>query len=397
MANLFKRLACFGEEDFFTAAFALFLESNNHFRTAFLKWIESLVDESLTDYAWDIKIQETRKSQYGDAILDMALVNPKIELWFEHKVGAQLNTYSGNTGEEVDQLQKYLDAAARTMQGIKTGKQAVQWPKQPDDGSPRVILFFISRSGSPLDQADYEGKLYCTNGFGLAFPENNKQLRWKDFYTSGKNALSETLNGAAGVFEGQLAQHFLTYWQGIRGMWKQSTYDLDWEALIPSDDELGTTGIAGFDNYFSIIDDLIRDHFGWKKPLNYKGKSREIAIHQNNIEHLTISPVKRIEDDIPNYDKGLGKQVIRLRCRFTDDVSTSKDYPSQLWHESWMGITSTGKRDGKLLLDLYVGVKGWEEAFSDTRKSREVAHSFIAGLHMITSAAGINVEQLDQL
>ena len=78
MANLFKRLACFGEEDFFTAAFALFLESNNHFRTAFLKWIESLVDESLTDYAWDIKIQETRKSQYGDAILDMALVNPKM-------------------------------------------------------------------------------------------------------------------------------------------------------------------------------------------------------------------------------------------------------------------------------------------------------------------------------
>ncbi len=130
-------------------------------------------------------------------------------------------------------------------------------------------------------------------------------------------------------------------------MWKQSTYDLDWEALIPSDDELGTTGIAGFDNYFSFIDDLIQGHFGWKKPLNYKGKSREIAIHQNNIHHLTISPVKRIEDDIPNYDKGLGKQVIRLRCRFTDDVSTGKDYPSQLWHESWMGITSISKRDGK--------------------------------------------------
>ena len=103
MSNIFTRLACFGEEDFFTASFGHFLDTNKEFRTAFLNWIEPLVDEPLTDYAWDIRIQDTRNSQYGDAILDMAWINPQIELWFEHKIGAELNKYDTNTGNQVDQ------------------------------------------------------------------------------------------------------------------------------------------------------------------------------------------------------------------------------------------------------------------------------------------------------
>lgn len=397
MSNLFKRLACFGEEDFFTAAFALFLENNHEFRKAFLKWIEPLVDEQLTDYAWEIKIQDTRKSQYGDAILDMAFVNPQVELWFEHKVGAQLNRYGTETGETIDQLQKYLDAAARTMQGIKSGKQDVQWPTGPAPGSPRIILFFISRSGSPLVRADYDGKLYSDQGFGLAFPENNQQLRWKDFYGTGRNALSETLTGQQGIFEAELTQQFLMYWKSLRGMWKQTTYDLDWEALIPSDNELGKDGIAGFDNYFSAIDELIRDHFGWQKPLNYKGKSREISIQQNDLEHLTISPVRSVEDEVPNYQEPLGKQILRLSCRFSEDIDAERDFPNQLSHDVWSASLKQKKKDGKLLLDLYVSIRGWDDAYSEARKSREVAQSFIAGLQMISSATNTTIERLCEL
>src|SRR5690606_20990468 len=101
-----KRLACFGEEDFFTASLALFIERNQEFRNAFLSWLEPHVTENLASYAWEVQIQCGLRSQFGDAILDMVLRNPRIELWFEHKVGAQLNRYTGATGEQVDQLQK---------------------------------------------------------------------------------------------------------------------------------------------------------------------------------------------------------------------------------------------------------------------------------------------------
>lgn len=397
MSNIFTRLACFGEEDFFTASFAHFLDTNKEFRTAFLNWIEPLVDEPLTDYAWDIRIQDTRNSQYGDAILDMAWINPQIELWFEHKIGAELNKYDTNTGNQVDQLQKYLDAAARTMLGIKDGKPNVQWPQQPTPGSPKVVLFYISRSGSPLDRTDYEGKLYSDHGFGLAFPANNKQLRWKDFYIPGTNALSKALTGAEGVFEAELTQQFLMYWQSIKGMWRQSTYDLDWNALTPSDNELGKSGIAGFDNYFSDIDDLIQNHFGWKKPVNYKGKSREIAIQQNDIEHLTISAVQSVEDEVSNYQEALGQQVIRLSFRFSTNIPVDRDYPSHLTHDLWTGIAATGKRNGKLIIHLYVGVRSWNEAYSDVRKSREVAQAFVAGLQMISSVIGATIDRLNEL
>ena len=47
MTNIFNRLACFGEEDFFTASLALFIERNEGFRKAFLNWFEPLVGENL--------------------------------------------------------------------------------------------------------------------------------------------------------------------------------------------------------------------------------------------------------------------------------------------------------------------------------------------------------------
>jgi hypothetical protein len=125
MSNIFKRLACFGEEDFFTASLALFIERDKNFRFAFLNWLQSLVNEDLTGYAWEVRIQDSRKSQYGEAILDMVLAHSQIELWFEHKVGAQLNRYASESGNEVDQLEKYLDAAARVMTDPNTANAEV--------------------------------------------------------------------------------------------------------------------------------------------------------------------------------------------------------------------------------------------------------------------------------
>jgi len=398
MSNIFKRLACFGEEDFFTASLALFIERDKNFRFAFLNWLQSLVNEDLTGYAWEVRIQDSRKSQYGEAILDMVLAHSQIELWFEHKVGAQLNRYASESGNEVDQLEKYLDAAARVMTDPNTANAEVTWPEDgPVEGKPKIILFYISRSGSSLIREQYGEKTYGANQFGLAFPENNRQLRWRDFYPVAVTALSDTLSGSNGVFESTLAKQFLQYWQGIKGMWKHHTYDKNWQDLIPSDEELGTTGTAGFDGYLDEIENLVIEHFGWGKPTNYKGKSREISIPDHEIEFITVSPVYSVENDVPNYYPDLGVHVLKLRCRMSGAFSMSSECPERVCHSAWNAVVKQFRSSNKYGLEIYVAINNWDSSYSDERKSKEVTHAFLAGLYMLESLTQTQVAGLRDL
>lgn len=169
MNNLFMKLgSSFSTEDFFTACVALFVERNSSFREMFLKWLEEATGESFRGFAWRVEIQSASSSCAGAAVLDMKLRHPSIELWFEHKVDASLGCRRTPDGKEIDQIEKYLDAAARLISGITVGDQAVEWPVSgPVADQPRVLLFYISRSGQSLDRNRYEGKLYEPGGFGF--------------------------------------------------------------------------------------------------------------------------------------------------------------------------------------------------------------------------------------
>ena len=284
------------------------------------------------------------------------------------------------------------------MTDTNTGKTEVTWPQNgPIAGKPRIILFYISRSGSILIPEQYAGKIYGDNRFGLAFPENNRQLRWKDFHPLAITALSDTLSGSNGVFEATLAQQFLEYWQGIPGMWKQHTYDKNWQDLLPSDEDLGTTGTAGFDGYLDEIENLVTEHFGWDKPTNYKGKSREIRIPNHKIEHITVSPVSSVESDVPNYYPDLGVHVLKLRCRMNSEFSMSGECPERICHSAWNAVVKQFRSSNKCSLEIYVAINNWDSSYSDEKKSKEVTHAFLAGLYILESLTQTQIAGLRDL
>jgi hypothetical protein len=85
----------------------------------------------------------------------MELASQGLVMWFEHKVGAPTGKYG-----ELDQIQKYLDAANRMMLGIEEGKTTVEWPKAgPSAGCPRVVLFYVTRDLKSLDVDRYAGPI----------------------------------------------------------------------------------------------------------------------------------------------------------------------------------------------------------------------------------------------
>ena len=394
MVNLFKRLACFGEEDFFTASLALFIERNEPFRKAFLDWLEPLVGENLSGYAWEVRIQDCRTSQYGEAILDMVLAHPEIELWFEHKVGAALGKYDSQAGEQLDQLQKYLDAAARVMTGTDDAKQSVTWPEGgPASGRPRILLFYISRSGKALERDKYQGKLHSPGKTGLVFPENNQQLRWRDFFPLGSQALEDSLNGSEGPFDATLAQQFLDYWQGIRGMWRQLEFNDAWLELLPPEEGLSIHNPAPFVNYLNDIEDLFVSKLGWRAAEHWGGNAVVFKTPVEKTTTISFHAIRSIES-IPNYCSALGTEVVRVTARFAPEHRITRVSERQVRFESFRGLFDYERVASKDVLHIYVGINDWNGIHTKDWRYRQITLAFVAGLRMAEQAFEIAVDGL---
>lgn len=398
MSNIFNRLLSgFGKEEPFTASLALFIERNKEFRLAFLNWLQSIVSEDLTGYAWEVATEVTKPCQYGDARLDMVLAHPEIELWFEHKVDAKLNIYSSESSDEVDQLQKYLDAAARVMTDTNTGKTEVTWPQNgPIAGMPRIILFYISRSGSILIPEQYAGKIYGDNQFGLAFPENNRQLRWKNFHPLAITTLSHTLSGSRGVFEATLAQQFLEYWEGIPGMWRQLQFNDAWLELLPPKEHLSTRNPAPFVNYLNDVEDLFVSQFGWHAVEHWEGS---VVVFDTPIDQTTTISLSAIRstEEIPGYSPTLGTEVVRVTIRFDPEVRVTLPTETLTHFESYRGMLSLERTNKKDVAHIYVGIPDWDEMHTKDWRYRQIALAFVAGLHMAEQAFDITVDGLDSI
>ena len=390
MSNLFIRLSdAFGTEDFFTSTLALFLERNEALRAAFFEWLADAGVESLKGVDWRIEIQSSCPSRYGTAILDMRLKSAELELWFEHKVGATLNRYETAIGDSVDQLEKYLDAAARWMLGVTTGDGGVDWPQQPSPGRPRVILLYLSRDGKAFDRSKYSPRIYAPGGSGLVFPDAG-QLRWRDFWPIASNVLEPTLCGENGGYEQRLADEFLKYWQSIPRMWRRDISDKTWSELLPAE------GDAPFAQLWEPFETLAVLSMGWDRPTPYRGSWLTFLLPHGPVDQVILHAHRRV-DELPVSAPELGDQVIQIRFRARGSDDGWPEFPKSLPYEDWRAETLEGRDGQKRFVRLFVTVAGWGAASSPAMQQEAVTQTITAGIRMFEEVAEVGILGSDML
>lgn len=394
MVNLFERLGrSFGTEDFFTAALALFIERNADVRDQFLRWAEEAAGEPLRKYAWRIDIQRGLPSCAKTAVLDMCLCNEDIELWFEHKVGAALGNRTTKAGQEIDQVEKYLDAAARHMCGITDGEAALEWPVQgPSLGRPRVLLFYVSRSGAALDRIRYQGRLHAPGGSGLVLPKSGTH-QWREFFSRAEIGFESALNDHQGEFERVLSRLFLDYWRSLPGMWSQQVYDASWTELIPKPVPTGER--SPFAPFWDEIVAISREQLGWEKG-DYLGEWLYLYPPTGPVDTITLNALQRI-DEMQIPDSSLGDQVLQIQFKARDVVTGWTGAQTKLAFEKWKGVCVHEKSKGYSRLRMYVGVSGWTKCLTFEQQARAVTGTIIAGLKMFQQATGLLLPGVDRL
>lgn len=315
--NIFRQLGTWfttGREDFFTASLAAMLDRNSAFLDSFLGWISPYLapKEQLSTRSWTISAQVSRPSCKGDALLDMVLASGDLEMWFEHKTGSGLGQY-----DNLDQLEKYLDAASRVMLGIPDGVQGAQWPTEgPSPGRPRIALFYITRKPKQLDRSRYEGRLYQPDRpYGLTWPQNG-HLRWRDLWPIAEEVLCRTAGEGVGDFETELASQFLDYWQAMPGMWKLDASG-DWVELLPPYKELPEGQPCPFDELWDGVVTYARTTLGTTGIRPWRGYEQHFTLPESTSPEIdTIYVVAETEmGNLANWREPLGSRVLRLLLR----------------------------------------------------------------------------------
>lgn len=389
MSNLFTWLgSSFGKEDFFTASIAFFIARNSAFRRAFLVWLETVTNEPLDSHSWEVGIQTAFPSRLGTSILDMRLANPEIELWFEHKLGSGLGHYETEDGEQADQLEKYLDAASRVMNGRKNGTAEVHWPTDgPVENQPRILLFYISRDGTSLDKERYVSRLHSANTQGLVWPTSG-QLRWRDFWPSAQEALAGVLEGENGEFERDLSRQFLDYWKSLPGMWLQEVFDHEWLSLLPED--IPNKEKAPFDVYLREIEKVAVSKLEWQRKVNYKGIALEFRVPTGPVDHVTFQAMRRVDDiDVPVTE--LGHELFRLIFRARENLSRWETPPVPLGYDKWKGTATIQRKQNREFMCIYLGVQHWNSCDTQEERTAAVTEAFGAGVKMFEISTGVSI------
>ena len=380
--NVFRQLAAWfssGQEDFFTACLALFLKRDEAFRSGFLEWISPYVAEDLGGRAWQVSAQVSRPSRKGEAVLDMVLASDDLEFWFEHKTGAGLGQY-----EELDQLEKYLDAANRVMLGVSDGITPVEWPRSgPKAGCPRVVLFYITRKPKALDRSRYEDRIYGpTIPYGLTWPQNG-HLRWRDLWTIANHVL-RVLEGA--VFESELAVQFLDYWQSIPGMWKLDAVD-GWVDLLPHWRTLPPAQPCPFDEIWDALVAYAREDLGCERVVPWRGYEQRLVVppqRSDEVDSISVAPAPDISN-LENWRGTLGNYVLRLLIRRRDGSSWAPVSFERMQddHAVRGRVVSGGKH-----LEVLVGIAFWPQEADLLVRQRATLRSFRAAMNALQREVG---------
>jgi hypothetical protein len=143
------------------------------------------------------------------------------------------------------------------MSGVTSGDEDIEWPVAPVRGHPRILLFYISRSGSPNAKARYDGKRHKPGAFGLVWPVAG-QLYWKDLWPAAEGALGSD-DGETNEFETMLQRQFLDYWKSLQRMWRPVNCDADWVALLTP----GPDGRFGIEPFLEGVRSAATEKLGW--------------------------------------------------------------------------------------------------------------------------------------
>jgi len=389
MRNVFKSLTKWfasSTEDFFTASLALFIERNERFRDEFLDWLTPLVADDLHKRNWTVSAQVWRPTCKGDAYLDMVLSNPDLELWFEHKVGAQLGKYG-----EMDQIEKYLDAANRVMLGIEDGETPVAWPeKGPEKGYPRVVLFYIGRSPKPLEEQRYSGRLYePSRPYGVV----PRALRWREFWPKANRALEDALHGEWGEFEKALSMQFLGYWRSIPGMWTAAYIGGDWQELLPDPGGLKEGESCGFDTLWEDLvtfakNDLGASARGWR---GYEQNCKLPKERSADIDRIHVSPVQDVAQ-LRNWDERLGPYVLRLLLCPRGEIEWPTVRHELFLDEKWAVRLRVFRSSREKQLEVLVGIPDWEKRVDAASRRAVIRDAFRQGLRAALIETDLDIQ-----
>lgn len=391
MKNIFVSLGSWftaGTEDFFTASLALFLERNETFREEFLNWLAPYIQDDLHRRRWIVKAQAQRPSYKGTAVIDMELSSPDLLLWFEHKIGAGTGKYG-----DIDQIEKYLDAANRVMVGIEDGSSAVEWPVDgPRENCPRVTLFYVTRDPKTLDQNRYAGRLYTARTrFGLVWPSQG-HLRWRDFWSPAQRALEGVLRGEWGEFERTLAQQFLRYWRSLPGMWKHALAGTEWTELLPDWRDLPEGQPCRFDDLWDDVKKLAlqqlrcRSITGW---LGYELRLEFSAEASPQIDQIYVKPVPDVTNE-RNWDDRLGPYVLRFLLRRRDDQGWAPFRSEAVYEDRWPARLRLHRVGAGKQLEVLVGIQDWDNCRDTASRRAAIADAFWVGLKI--AAAEVRLE-----
>lgn len=390
MQNIFKFLGRpSGAEDFFTACIGLFLARNDEFREAFLRWIQPGVSEDLLSRSWKVRVQVKYPSYYGDAVLDMVLSTKDVELWFEHKLAAKMGGIRKET-EVVQQLEKYLEAAARVMTGRERDKDRVPWPTEgPGRDRPRVLLFYLTRELERVDRMRYTDYIVGMRGIGLVWPVEGHR-RWRDFWRIAKLALDGTLRGERGEFERTLTTQFLDYWQALPGMSVQD-HDQEWAKLLPPTEDLHKGDTVPFDPYWDLIKERVST-WNWRWSRGWYGMEVYLTVPEGTVDQVYVHPLRTVDGpDAKGWDEELGHHVLRLLFRPRSLDHRWPHFSEKALYEKWrgrLGLHRVGDRDQVRLL---VGIANWVACNFEEDRKRAVVNAFEAGIKMFCREVGVDL------
>ncbi len=399
MKNIFVSLGAWftsGTEDFFTASLALFLERNETFREEFLNWLAPHVQQDdLHRHQWVVKAQVGRASCKGTAVIDMELGSPDLLLWFEHKIGTGKGKYG-----EIDQIEKYLDAANRVMLGVEDGASAVQWPTDgPNEECPRVALFYVTRDLKGLDRSRYEGRIYAPRArFGLVWPPQG-HLRWRDFWNPAQRALDGALRGESGEFERTLSHQFLRYWRSLPGMWKHALPGKDWSELLPDSKDLPEGQSCGFNELWEEVKSIALQQLRCRSSIiGYLGYEQRLEFATDacpQVDQICVNAVRDVTSE-RNWDDRLGRYVLRLLLRRRDDQGWPPFRSEAVFEDHWPARLRLYRVRAAQQLEVLVGIRDWDNCRDTSERRAAVADAFWAGIKIAVSEVGVEFRGLNE-
>lgn len=377
--NFFSKLqetASVGNEDFLTSCLATLLAGIPELQQEFLGWLDPEVKIDLVSRAWEIYGQKSyASSEWGEARLDMVFVSGDVELWFEHKWGASEGVSASKTNpqETIRQLDKYQHT--RRL--------------QEDGRDAKVLLFYITADGQPLERARFEGQIHdSSERGGLVWnSRRNGSFRWADFFPRVRSVLSGLQSeGRPSGFRTQLLESFVTWWATREGLAVPPAC----EVLHPED--------------YRDREGLLQAACDWLVTNTKLGRGKvEISVRKGDdlyiwtgrtdIDRLSSKPYRaeRIEGWNAVED---GNNVLKMDFRLRADRLRSCDLDKRhVLDDGRTVLVGLNERGEKRYLDMFIELPDWDSELTSEGRKRAIVAAVQCGFYLCRQLTGVDLNK----